>query len=163
MLVAPILHLEQIDNDVADAALIRWQHRMGPCRRPAGVLVSHGLFAHGKLCALTVTADLVGPTCAGLNRQQAIELARLCAERSDLCRVMLRIWREFVFPAFGHDWAVSYQDEALHSGNTYRFDGWQKLAEKQASGTDTRSGRKGRVKTVWGWPRAILAAERVAA
>lgn len=163
MLVAPILHLEQIDNDVADAALIRWKHRMGPCRRPMGTLVSHGLFAHGQLCALTVTADLVAPTCAGLRRDQAIELARLCADRADLCRVMLRIWREFVFPAFGHAWAVSYQDEALHSGNTYRFDGWQKMAEKQSSGPDARSNRQGRVKTVWGWPRSILATEKVAA
>jgi antitoxin VapB len=151
MLVAPIAHVEQIENDEADRALVAWQHKMGPCKRPMGLLVSHGLFAHGKLCAVVVTADLVAETCAGFTRQDAVELARLCACRSDLCRPMVRLWREFVFPAFGRPWAVSYQDEALHSGNVYRFDGWWLLAEHQRSGPDKRSGRKGRSKAVWGW------------
>ena len=151
MLVAPIIHIEQIENLDADRALLRWNHRMGPCKRPANELVSHGLFAHGKLCAVVVTAGLVASTCANFTRQDAIELARLCAERPDLCRPMLRLWREFVFPAFNRQWAVSYQDEALHSGNVYRFDGWIKLREHARSGTDARSGRIGRTKTVWGW------------
>lgn len=151
MLVAPVQHLEMIENSEADRALTAWGHKMGPCRRPMGTLVSHGMFSHGKLCAVTVTAALVAEACAGLTRQQAIELARLCAERSDLCRPMLRLWREFVFPCFGKPWAVSYQDEALHSGNTYRFDGWVKLAERQSSGPDRISNRRGRSKTVWGW------------
>jgi hypothetical protein len=149
--IAPIQHIEQIENKDADRALIKWEHKMGPCNRPMGIIRSHGMFSHGKLCALTVTADLVAATCAGFNRDEAIELARLCAERSDLCRPMLRIWREFIFPAFGTPWAVSYQDEALHSGDTYRFDGWVQLKEHAHSGTDQRSGRKGRSKTIWGW------------
>ena len=66
---------------------------------------------------------------------------------------MLRLWREFVFPAFGAPWAVSYQDEKLHTGNLYRFDGWRVLATSQRSGPDTRSGRAGRSKSVWGWNR----------
>lgn len=152
MLIVPeIVHVAQIERKDADRALVAWEHKMGPCNRPMGVLKAHGLFAHGKLCAVTVTADLVAASCAGLSREHAVELARLCAERSDLCRVMLRLWREFVFPYFGREWAVSYQDEALHSGDTYRFDGWVRLQEHASSGTDQRSKRKGRTKTVWGW------------
>jgi antitoxin VapB len=116
-----------------------------------GTLCSHGMFAHGELVALTVTAALVSSTCAGFTRDEAIELARLCAVRPNLCRPMVRLWREFIFPCFGKPWAVSYQDEALHSGSTYRFDGWVRLQEHARSGTDQRSGRKGRTKTVWGW------------
>ena len=150
-MISPLVHLAQIENAEADRALVSWGHKMGPCRRPMGKLRSHGLFAHGDLVALVVTADLVAATCAGFRRDEAIELARLCASRSDLCRPMLRLWREFVPPAFGREWAVSYQDEALHSGNVYRFDGWIKLREHCSSGTDRRSGRSGRIKTVWGW------------
>ena len=147
----PIVCVEQIEPEEADKALMQWDHAMGPCNRPIGLIRAHGLIAHGKLVAVSVTADLVAATCAGLDRGQAIELARLCAERRDLCRVMLRLWREFVFPAYPQEWAVSYQDEKLHTGNTYRFDGWVKLLEHASSGTDKRSGRKGRRKTVLGW------------
>lgn len=138
-------------HDVTDEFLLRNGHKMGVCHRPMGVLVSHGLFVHDKLRAITVTADLVNATCGGLTRADAIELARLCADDPSLCRVMLRLWREFIFPAFGKPWAVSYQDEVVHNGNTYRFDGWKKIATKRRSGTDQRSGRKGRVKTVWAY------------
>ena len=64
--IAPIFHVEQIENAEADRALAAWGHKMGPCKRPIGTLRSHGVFAHGKLCGLTVTADLVAATCAGL-------------------------------------------------------------------------------------------------
>jgi antitoxin VapB len=149
--IAPIAHVEQIDMEEANRALVRWKHRMGACARPMGLLRAHGMFAHGQLVALTVTADLVRETCAGLSREEAVELARLCAARADLCRPMLRLWREFVFPAYSAAWAVSYQDEALHTGDTYRFDGWVQLQQHARSGTDQRSGRKGRSKTIWGW------------
>ena len=136
---------------LANSKLEEWGHKMGTCNRPMGILVAHGLFHFNDLIALTVTADLVRETCAGLHRHEAIELARLIANRPHINRVMLRLWREFVFPYFQKPWAVSYQDEALHNGNIYRFDGWKKLAEHQSSGTDQRSQRKGRVKTVWGY------------
>lgn len=162
MLAPPIQHIEAFSMADANAALLRWGHRMGPCIRPSD-LAAHGMFAHGELVAVTVTAGLIQPnTLAGLTRADAIELARLCAARPSLCRPMLRLWREFVFPAFGRAWAISYQDEALHTGNTYRFDGWIAIGRSR-SGTDARSGRKGRNKTVWGWhadaeQRARLAA-----
>lgn len=151
MLIAPVQHLEQIEPSEANRALVSWGHKMGACNRPNGDLWAHGMFEHGVLVSVTVTSAIVAATAAGFTRQEAIELARLCATRGYLCRVMIRLWREMVFPAYGHPWAISYQDEALHAGNTYRLDGWIRLREHARSGIDQRSGRKGRVKTIWGW------------
>lgn len=66
--------------------------------------------------------------------------------------MVLRLWREFVFPAMGYQFAISYQDAALHSGNLYRFDGWTRIGYS-SSGTDARSGRRGRNKFIWQWER----------
>lgn len=155
MFIPPIVAVREIELSDANRALVDWGHRMGACRRPHGNRWAHGLFADSELVAVTVTCSLISPTCAGLDRSEAVELARLCAERPDLCRVMLRLWREFIFPPLskhrGFQWAVSYQDEALHTGDTYRFDGWVRLKERARSGTDTRSGRPGRTKAIWGW------------
>lgn len=155
MIIAPIAHVESIEVREANEALVRWEHKMGPCNRPNGHMWAHGLFAHGELVGVTISAALIGSTAADFTRREAFELARLCAAKTDLCRVILRLWREFAFPAHcerhGFEWAISYQDEALHSGDTYRFDGWLRLRVNARSGTDQRSGRKGRSKTIWGW------------
>jgi hypothetical protein len=148
--LAPIVSFDTITVEEMNACLVSWGHRMGALRRPMGKMLAHGLHHNGALVAVVGTADLINGTCAGLSRAEAIELARLCAIRPDLCRPALRLWREFVFPALGREWAVSYQDEALHSGNTYRFDGWVQLG-RSSSGPDRRSGRPGRSKTIWGW------------
>lgn len=165
MLCPAIAHLEQVELTQANRHLEEWGHRMGPCVRPNADVWAHELFEHGRPVALCVTATLVRETCAGFTRDEAIELARLCAARPDLSRVMLRMWREFVFPAFfrsrGVAWAVSYQDEALHTGNLYRFDGWVPLGRSR-SGTDSRSGRRGRNKTIWGWNADAIARASVA-
>jgi antitoxin VapB len=149
MLAAPIQHLEQIDTAEANRLLVAWGHRMGACNRPFQTW-AHALFLHGEPMALTVTATLIREKCCGLDRRDAHELARLCAAAPWVNRVMLRLWRECVHPAFGHPWAISYQDECLHTGNTYRLDGWLILGHSR-SGTDQRSGAKGRKKTIWGW------------
>ena len=153
-LIPPIVHLAQIEIDEANRLLEAWSHKMGACRRPNSHIWAHAMFMHGEPVAVSITASLVRETCAGLTRAEAVELARLCAGRPRLNRAMLRIWREAVLPplcrAYGWTWAVSYQDEDIHSGNTYRFDGWKVLG-RSSSGTDKRSGRKGRRKTVWGW------------
>lgn len=126
---------------------------MGPVRRPTGGW-SHGLFHDDQLVAVMATDTLIRPRVAGLTRREAIELSRLCAARPDLSRVALRLWRVFVFPVLcqrhGFRWALSYQDTHAHSGNLYRFDGWTRLATSR-SGTDSRSGRRGRSKVIWGW------------
>lgn len=166
MLVPPLLHVEGIELQTANALLVAWRHKMGPCQRPMGRVVAHALFHHGVPVALTIAADLIRETCAGYTRAEAIELARLCAAREHLCRPMLRLWREFVLPdlqrAGGYSVAVSYADQALHSGNVYRFDGWEAVAESR-SGTDQRSGRRGRRKTIWQWPRRPVSGDGAAA
>jgi len=149
-LIDPIQHLAQIDLAEANQLLVKWGHKMGACNRPNGAIYAHAMFIHGQPAALAIGSSLIRETAAGFTRAEALELARLCAARPDLNRVMLRLWRECVFPAFGCGWAISYQDEAMHTGDIYRFDGWVRLARSR-SGTDARSGRKGRNKTIWGW------------
>ena len=133
--------------------LVEWEHRMGPVRRPNRGW-SHGLF-HGDVPVAVVATDrLIRERVAGLNRTEAIELSRLAAARPDLSRVVLRLWRAFVFPAIcaegGYGWAVSYQDALLHTGNLYRFDGWVMIGRSR-SGVDKRTARQGRSKVIWGW------------
>ena len=128
---------------------------MGEFHRPFDAC-AHGLFHWNELVAVTITAPIIGPRCAGLDRSEALELARLCAVRPGLCRVVLRMWKEFVFPLLserqGQRWAVSYQDTGSHTGNTYRFDGWVKIGVSLSKGAvDKRSGRIGRDKIIWGW------------
>lgn len=79
---------------------------------------------------------------------ETVELSRLCSSSPHLCRVTLRLWREAVFRKLKKPYAISYQDAKLHTGNTYRFDGWRKIGTSR-SGPDTRSGRKGRSKVIW--------------
>lgn len=109
---------------------------------------------NGQIVAVATSSSLIRECVGGglkhLTRQNTIELSRLCAARSGLCRVMIRLWREFVFPQLGYEYAISYQDADLHTGNTYRFDGWKREARSR-SGTDSRSGRKGRDKWIWVW------------
>lgn len=167
-MIAPIAVVSQIDLDEANDALVRWRHKMGPCNRPNGAIWAHGLYGHRQLLAVTITATLIRETSAGLQRSEALELARLCASAPDVCRCMLRLWRLLVFPPLcqrgGWSWALSYQDEAIHTGDTYRFDGWVKIGRSR-SGTDARSGgRRGRNKTIWAWhpDAATRAAARMA-
>ena len=126
---------------------------MGEIHRPTRGW-SYGLRHEGRLLAVVATDTLIRERAAGLTRHDAVELSRLCAAKPDLCRVALRLWRSFAFPAIavarGCRWAVSYQDAALHSGNLFRFDGWVTLGRSR-SGTDSRSGRRGRRKVIWGW------------
>ena len=159
MLITPICHLEAATRTEANDLLVRWDHKMGPIRRPKySIDAHHILFEHGQPVAVTSSADtvreVVGQT--GIRRDQCVELARLCAARPGLCRVMLRLWREMVFPALaeahGRTLAISYQDRAMHNGDTYRFDGWVVVGSGGGGGTDRRSGAKGRKMNIWAWP-----------
>lgn len=142
-----------ITRDELNHCLVEWSHKMGPVRRPSRGW-SHGLRCGKDLVAVAATDTLIRPRVAGFGRREAVELSRICAARPDLSRVVLRLWRSFVFPALCHDrgcrWAVSYQDADAHTGDLYRFDGWVRLATSR-SGTDPRTGRKGRRKVIWGW------------
>lgn len=168
MLLPPLVDFDAITLEEINGRLIAWEHKMGPLQRPDfGFARFHGLRHNGDLVAVVATDQLIAPETCGLRREDAMELTRLCACRTDLCRVALRLWREFVFPAlsrnWGMPWAISYQDRRLHSGNVYRFDGWVPIGRTR-SGTDPRGiggGRVGRDKTVWGWTHdAAQRAER---
>ncbi len=172
MILAPLAHIDAIDRSEANRLLVAWGHRMGPVTRPAFAIdAHHALFQHGEPVAVTMAGEtvreVVGQT--GIRRDQCVELMRLCAARRDLCRPMLRLWREMVFPALSavhrRPLAISYQDEALHSGNVYRFDGWLDIGRGGGGGRDARTGRAGRKMRIWAWPRSAvleLAEEAVA-
>lgn len=144
---------ETIDREDLNRCLREWGHRMGEVRRPTRGW-SHGLRHGDELVAVVATDTLIRERVAGFPRCDAIELSRLCAARPGLCRVALRLWRMFVFPALARErgclWALSYQDAAAHRGDLYRFDGWVKVGTSR-SGTDSRTGRRGRAKVIWGW------------
>jgi len=165
-LFRPVATFEEIELRAANVLLERWGHKMGPLMRGNQGAICHALY-HGDevvavTCASHLIAGVVGGGLAQLTRDNTIELSRLCAGRPGLCRVALRLWREFVFPFTGYVHAISYQDADLHNGHTYRFDGWQRAAYAR-SGTDTRSQRPGRNKYVWVWPPLALAAEHAKA
>lgn len=150
----PLVTFDTCTLSEANELLTLWGHRMGPANRGNQGADCHALSFNGNPCAVTTAHTLIMPrvgNCPWLIRENTIELSRLCAERSGLCRVALRLWREFVFPSLGYQWAMSYQDADLHNGNTYRFDGWERVGRSR-SGPDTRSGREGRDKWVWAWP-----------
>ena len=152
--LAPMVTFDPIPLSEANGLLVKWGHKMGPCKRGNARGWCHALIHEGNPVAVTITATLIRETVGGaphMTRDTTIELARLCAARSGLCRVALRLWREFVFPTLGYKWAVSYQDADLHNGHTYRNDGWERISRSR-SGKDTRSGRQGRDKWVWQYP-----------
>lgn len=152
----PIVTFEHIPLPEANALLVQWKHRMGPlCRPQFSPCHAYALCHEEKPVALATSSQLITATMGKelpyMTRSNTVELSRLCACRPRLCRVVLRLWREFVFVPSGYEFAVSYQDADLHSGNTYRFDGWQCVGSSR-SGTDMRSGLKGRNKKIWQYP-----------
>jgi len=157
-LFAPLISFDSIDLGIANTCLGKWGHKMGPlCRGNQGA-ICHALYFGDEPIAVTAASTLIMPRVGGgltnLTRENTIELSRLCAVRPGLCRVVLRLWRDFVFPALGYETAISYQDADLHNGNTYRFDGWSRHDVIARSGIDRRSGRPGRSKWVWVWKKA---------
>jgi antitoxin VapB len=156
--LVPMIAFDAIDLPTANECLRRWGHKMGPLARGKQSAWCHGLIVNGKVVAVTTASYLIAPVVGGglrhLTRINTLELSRLCAERSGLCRVAIRLWREFVFPHLPFQFAISYQDADLHRGHTYRFDGWQRVGRAK-SGPDTRSGRPGRDKWVWLWPPPV--------
>jgi hypothetical protein len=152
-MLIPLCSFDRIDAAHANVLLVKWGHKMGPLNRPFPGS-QFALFHNGQPVCVVTHGCIISTTVAavpGASRENSVELSRLCAVRPGLCRVGLRLWREFVFPSLGYERAVSYQDADLHNGNTYRFDGWHRAGYSR-SGTDARSGRKGRNKWVWIYP-----------
>lgn len=152
-----LVMFDEISLGDANRCLQEWGHLMGPINRPmngsvcsGGGDTAHGLYFEGKLVAVT-TSTLITPNVAKhpeLTRANTIEMSRLCSSSPHFCRVALRLWRECVFRPLKQPYAITYQDMDAHTGNTYRLDGWKKIAESR-SGNDPRSGRKGRRKAIW--------------
>jgi hypothetical protein len=152
----PAVVFDSVPLVEANRMLVDWGHKMGALERGnSAALQCHALFVHGEPMAVVCTSSLIREVVGGglrhLTRQNTVELSRLCAAERWACRVALRLWREVVFPGTGYVHAITYQDTALHTGNLYRFDGWHR-AGYSSSGTDSRSGRKGRRKAIWLWP-----------
>lgn len=145
-----------IPMEDANWYLNAWGHKMGIIKRvDFGDQAAHGLLHDGQLVAVACTDGLIRETVGKvpwLTRETCVELSRLCAVRPGLCRVALRLWREFTWPDFKREWAVSYQDANLHNGDTYRFDGWKRVAFNRSHGVDPRTGRRARDTYVWVWP-----------
>ena len=169
-LLPPLVSFDAIEVAQLNFYLEAWQHKMGPLNRPRfGTFGgAYALMSHGQPVAVVAHEKMIAAETCGLSREEAFELARVCAVRPHLCRVAVRLWREFVFPSAarvgGFTWAISYQDRVQHRGDLYRHDGWVRLGHT-SSGTDQRGRegvRKGRRKTVWGWTGdpALLAAAR---
>ena len=153
-MLIPLVTFEEVSLALANDRLVRWGHKMGPLERANVSGVHYALMHNGRPVAVACTSTLIRPHVGGglshLTRSTTCELSRLCAERPGLCRVALRLWREFVLPTTRYDYAISYQDADLHNGNTYRFDGWKRIGYS-SSGTDARSGKRGRRKWIWVW------------
>lgn len=168
--IEPLVWFDRIDRSEANLLLAKWGHKMGPIARQVDSEICHVLIGSGEPVALTAASTLIREHVGGglmhLTRENTIELSRLCAARPGLCRIALRIWREFVFPGIGFPVAISYQDADLHNGATYRFDGWRRVGFSH-SGTghqakEVRQGlaesgprMKGRDKWIWQWPPEV--------
>lgn len=154
-LIQPIVALEVISLAEANIWLERSEHKMGPLHRGNQDAICHALVGpDGEPVAVATASYLIGGRVQGapwLTRSKTVELSRLCASRPGLCRVMLRLWREFAWPCLWGQWAMSYQDAAQHSGNIYRFDGWERVGFARGV-VDKRTGRPARHKWVWQWP-----------
>jgi antitoxin VapB len=154
----PLVSFDQIELVDANKLLVEFGHKMGPLNRGNQGAWCFAMFHNDEPVGVVTASWLIGRHLGGCdrkwNRDNTLELSRLAAARSGLCRVVLRAWREFVLPAIaeqnGFIAAASYQDTDQHTGNTYRFDGWKKIG-KSSSGTDTRSCRPGRKKAIWLW------------
>jgi hypothetical protein len=144
LLECSIAGVVPISKDQANELLVKWDHKLGPCNRPFRT-ESFALEIHGEPVAVAMSCSIVHGPVAGYKTQQVVELARLCSANRTMNRVMLRIWREVLAPAY-ECWkplaVVSYSHNALHAGSLYRADGWRKV--KDDCGTDGKGGNWGR-------------------
>jgi len=136
---------------LADAALLRWGHWLGGCRRPFG-RQSFGLWLGGELAAVAVSASTVNAAYAGYRRQEVVELARLCShpDHRDLTRVALRLWRVTA----AEEWSARYWAVRAYNGDVSRFDGWRKVADVPGgtAGGNWSRAKKYDPKAVWVFP-----------
>jgi hypothetical protein len=156
----PLVGLYPISLEHANDLLDDWQHKLGRVNRPFRS-EAFVLEVDQRAVAVAVSASIVSSTVAGYGRQQVVELARLGSSETWVNRIMLRLWREQCAPRW-HSWpvqaAISYSHNAMHRGDLYRFDGWERIRDDCGSSgggawtrpryaTDAVHGRK----TLWLW------------
>lgn len=129
--------LTSIPTAIANKLLTTWGHYLGPCERPFGA-EAWALEVAGQPVSVAVSASTTSSTAAGYDRQQLVELARLCSAPTArwATRPMLRLWREVAAPAWSY-WpvtaAVAYSQNDRHEGRIYRFDGWTRVTDRAGS------------------------------
>ena len=142
LLDVPMAGLYPIPLAEANALLVKWGHKLGPVKRPFRS-EAFGLTVDGRTCAVAISASTVSNTAAGYRRDQLVELARLASSEPWGNRVMLRFWRELCAPRW-KCWpvlaAISYSQNALHRGDIYRFDGWEKVSDKAGNANPGKHG-----------------------
>jgi len=158
--------IQRIENTEANDLLVAWGHKLGPCNRPFHQ-EAFGLFVLDRPVSVAISASIVngpvGPSDRSVQyqRDEVVELARQGSCERWANRVMLRLWREVcapLWPCWPVKAAVSYSHNAMHSGNMYRFDGWERWKENAGSsggGTWSRKRSKSDAvygpKTLWGF------------
>lgn len=157
---APIAGVYPFDVDEANALLVEWGHKLGPCNRPFHQ-EAFALESRGRIVAVAISASIVNGPVGGFQRNEVVELARQAACERWANRVMIRLWREVcapLWPCWPVKAAVSYSHNAMHSGDLYRFDGWERWKTdagssgggtwgRQRKNTDAVYGKK----TLWGY------------
>lgn len=133
----PLVAVNRLEIDLANALIEQWGHNLGACLRPFHQ-EAFGLEVSRRIVAVAVSASIVSTTVNGFARNEVVELARQCADPS--CswanRVLIRLWRECcaqLWPCWPVKAAVSYSQNARHRGDLYRFDGWEKFTESAGS------------------------------
>jgi len=162
----PIVGLYQVSVDEANVAMHEWGHQLGECHRPFHQ-EAFSLQLGERPLAYAISASIVngpvGPQDGSVSygRTEVVELARLVASERWANRVMLRLWRETcarLWPCWPVKAAVSYSHNGMHTGDLYRFDGWERWRTDAGSTGGGTWGRKrsnteavyGK-KTLWGW------------
>lgn len=158
----PVCGVYPIPLRDANELLVGWNHRLGILNRPFRN-EAWALMVDGRPVALATSSSIVNGPVAGHSVQEVVELSRLCAEPGNTWanRVMLRMWREVCaprWPLWDVKAAVSYSHNAMHKGDIYRTDGWERVrTDAGSSGGGTWSTRReeGDVKrgskSLWVW------------
>lgn len=172
LLDAPMVALSPLGISDANRLLLAWGHNLGPCNRPY-TQRAYALELDGEPISLAMSGSMISEHARGVTklgeallllRSACVELTRLCSAPgySWATRVMLRLWREVCAPRWP-DWevkaAVSYSQNALHAGNIYRLDGWERINEHCGTGSGGGSWTRKRYagdaaagsKSLWVW------------
>lgn len=95
LFLMPLVNFEAVSLLDANRFLVAWQHKMGPLQRGNQGAWCHALFHEGRPIAVTTASHLISARVGNapwLTRENTVELSRLCAERSGLCREDPRKW-----------------------------------------------------------------------